>query len=168
VTTTSFDVPMSSCPNCATGSSLAPMGGSTFTQPYTPAPTPAGETPQPQLDQSAPVPEQRLRPLPDNSVLEDNGPTSPASPLDNGGTDTFNSDTGPDAFWQAPQLFNPNARTTARPAMPVWTAVYEQDGNSTAASQAVYHVGPDASVGSPVGSVSAAGDGGSVWRSVRN
>ncbi len=81
-------------------------------------------TPAPGLAPGANVPEQRQTNRP-----EDQAPA--------GASDADNGLGGEEASWfEAPELSDPNGRTTRRPTAPVWTAVYQQDTNARGASAA--------------------------------
>jgi hypothetical protein len=113
--------PSSGCSSCA---------GGAVQSTYESSPSNAGgyglqPTPAPGLDPGANVPEQRQTNRP-----EDQAPA--AAP------DADNGLGGEEATWlQAPELYDPQARTTRRPTAPVWTAVYQKDTQSRGASAAV-------------------------------
>jgi hypothetical protein len=135
----SYAVAAPGCSTCAAGTVeqasytetvvSPPPAPSTYGTSTTPAP-PTNE-PQPEIDPSLNLPAER-------SQLETQKPevTEPATqPAPQPGPASTTEESATNL--QAPQLFDPNDRTAARHAAPVWTAVYHRVGNADRAIQPV-------------------------------
>lgn len=127
------------CSSCAGGSSAVYYDDSTT------SPSQGYSEPTPAIEPGADVPTQRsLRPEPaqDESARRDAAEPQSSTPQ---APNTFRSepsdslqfdDDSSNAYFEAPELFNPQDRTTQRPTAPVWTAVYRDTTGARPAASA--------------------------------